>query len=317
VSGPNAACKRALGATALGALLLGTACAATPSPLAPGISGAVGAPHYGVQTGAVELPVQGKGFVRYRPHGANHFGRPRLVDALVRVSAELAAESPGSPPLVIGDLSAKYGGKIPGHQSHRTGRDVDILFHFVTPRGARVTAPGFIHVEADGLARIPDNGDILRFDVEHEWRLIRKLVAADELGVQFLFVSRTIEALLVEYALALGEPLDLVLRAQSVMLQPGDSMPHDDHVHARIACSVAEAAEGCIGGGPYWEWLPPLPRPLPLDGTALATLLVDDPALPPLPEPAPPLLTAPDVPLVTRVPATSGTVVGAMPEVGE
>jgi penicillin-insensitive murein endopeptidase len=311
-----AAGRAARATAACAALFLTGACAATPSPLAPGISGAVGAPHYGVQTGAIELPVQGKGFVRYRPQGANHFGRPRLVNALVRISAELTAESPDSPPLVIGDLSAKNGGKIPGHQSHRTGRDVDILFHFVTPRGARVTAPGFIRVQEDGLARVPDNGDILRFDVEHEWRLIRKLVAADELGVQFLFVSRTIEALLVEYALALGEPLELVLRAQSVMLQPGDSMPHDDHVHARIACSVDEAVDGCIGGGPYWEWLPPLPRPLPLDGPALAALLGDDPPLPPLLEPAP-SLASPDAAHVTRVPGAATTVVGAMPEVSE
>jgi len=289
-------------------------CMSAPSPLAPSIGGAVGAPHYGVQTGGVELPVSGKGFVRYRPQGPNHFGRPRLVSALVRISGELADESPGSPPLVIGDLSAKSGGKIPGHQSHRTGRDVDILFHFVTPRGARVTAPGFIHVEADGLARVPDNGDILRFDVEHEWRLVRKLVAAEELGVQFLFVSRTIEALLVEYALALGEPLELVLRAQSVMLQPGDSMPHDDHVHARIACSVEEAVEGCIGGGPYWEWLPPLPPPLPIDGAALAALVADDPG----PELLPGLEPAPAAgPVITNPVGGAGTVVGAIPEVGE
>lgn len=309
---------RAFAAIWLAGALGLSGCVATPSPLAPGISGAVGAPHFGVQTGAVELPQDGKGFVRYRPHGANHYGRPRLVTALVRVAAELEQESPGSPPLVIGDLSAKSGGKIPGHQSHRTGRDVDILFHFVTPKGARVTAPGFIHVEADGLARVPDNGDILRFDVEHEWRLIKKLVSVGELGVQFLFVSRTIEALLVEYALALGEPLELVLRAQSVMLQPGDSMPHDDHVHVRIACSVEEANEGCIGGGPYWEWLPPLPRPLPLEGAELLALVADDPAILPEPGGAP----APNTPAVAAKPEptpppTPGTVVGAIPEVGE
>jgi penicillin-insensitive murein endopeptidase len=137
--------------------------------------------------------------------------------------------------------------------------------------------------------------------------VIRALVSADDLGVQFLFVSRTVEALLVEYALALGEALELVLRAQSVMLQPGDSMPHDDHVHVRIACSVEEAGEGCIGGGPYWEWLPPLPRPLSLEGAALAALVADDPGL--LPEP--------DRPAELAAPTPAGTVVGAMPEVGE
>jgi penicillin-insensitive murein endopeptidase len=260
-------------------------CVSTPTPLAPGLGGAVGTPSGGVQTGAVELPKSGPGFVRYRRDGANHFGRPRLVSALTRIAAELERDVPGTPPLVIGDLSARFGGKIPGHQSHRNGRDVDLLFHYLTPSGARVVAPGFIRVGADGLARVPDTGQILRLDVDHEWRVVRALVSAEELGVQFLFVSRTVEALLVEYALALAEPLELVLRAQSVMLQPGDSLPHDDHIHVRIACTVEELVGGCSGGGPYWEWLPPLPLPLPAEGPELLALLADEPPLDPLPEP--------------------------------
>jgi len=280
-------------------------CVSTPTPLAPGVSGAVGTPSGGVQTGALELPKSGPGFVRFRREGANHFGRPRLVSALTRIAAEFEREAPGSPPLVIGDLSARFGGKISGHQSHRNGRDVDLLFHYVTPSGARVTAPGFIRVEADGLARVPETGQILRLDVEHEWRLVRALVSAEELGVQFLFVSRTIEALLVEYALALGEPLELVLRAQSVMLQPGDSLPHDDHVHVRIACTVEELVGGCSGGGPYWEWLPPLPAPLPADGPELFALVAGEPQLEP-----PPIGSG------VGVPAFASDA-SAMPEVGE
>jgi penicillin-insensitive murein endopeptidase len=257
--------------------LAASGCISAPSPLTPGYSGTVGAPGSGVQTDGVELPVRGPGFVRFRPHGANHFGRPRLVGALTRIAAELAADSRDAPPLVIGDLSARYGGKIDGHQSHRTGRDVDILFHFVTPGGARVTAPGFVHVGDDGLARVHETGAVLRFDVEQQWRLVRALVDAPEIGVQFMFVSRTIEALLVEYALARGEPLERVLRAQSVMLEPGDSLSHDDHVHLRIACSPAEMEQGCVGGGPYWEWLPPVPAASPFDEPSLlAALAAED-----------------------------------------
>jgi penicillin-insensitive murein endopeptidase len=255
-------------------------CISAPSPLTPGYSGAIGAPGSGVQTDGVELPVSGPGFVRFRPKGTNHFGRPRLVAALTRIAAELA-DSRDAPPLVIGDLSARYGGKIDGHQSHRTGRDVDILFHFVTPAGARVTAPGFVRVGDDGLARVFDTGDTLRFDVEQQWRVVRALIDAPEIGVQFMFVSRTIEALLVEYALARGEPLERVLRAQSVMLEPGDSMSHDDHVHLRIACTVEEMERGCVGGGPYWEWLPPLPAVSPFDERSLLAALAAEEAPPP------------------------------------
>lgn len=265
---------------ATGALGLGLAgCISAPSPLAPGLAGSVGVPHSGVQTDGIEL-VGGDGFVRYRPRGANHFGRERLVRALERISREMARDDPSAPPIVVGDLSARYGGKIPGHQSHRTGRDVDLLFYFRTPGGARVTAPGFIHVESDGLALVPETGELLRFDVELEWRRVRSLLTAPEIGVQFLFVSRTIEALLVDYALARGEPLELVLRAQSVMLEPGDSMPHDDHVHMRIACTAEEALAGCLGGGPHWEWLAPLPAPLELDDELLALVAAEPPLEP-------------------------------------
>lgn len=276
------------------ALALG--CLSTPSPLAPSFHGTVGAPNLGVQTDAVELPVSGPGFVRYRPLGAHHYGRPRLVAALTRIARELAAGDPLAPPLVIGDLSAKTGGKIDGHQSHRTGRDVDILYQYVTPAGARVAAPGFIRVEADGLARVPEDGHILRLDIEHEWRLVKSLVTAPEIGVQFLFASHNVEALLIDYALARGEPLDLVLHVQSVMWQPGDSLPHDDHIHLRIACSVEETLEGCTGGGPYWEWLPALPPPVAFDDAKLALLVADDPPLEPLPVPDAPPFTTPTVP---------------------
>ena len=111
----------------------------------------------------------------------------------------------------------------------------------------------------------------------------RALVTAPEIGVQFMFASRNVEALLIDYAVARGEPLDIVLHAQSVMWQPGDSMPHDDHIHLRIACSVEETLAGCTGGGPYWDWLPPLPAPVALDDGKLALLIADDPPLLPLP----------------------------------
>jgi penicillin-insensitive murein endopeptidase len=92
-----------------------------------------------------------------------------------------------------------------------------------------------------------------------------------------LFVSRSIEALLIEYALARAEPLALVNQAQTVLLQPTDSTPHDDHMHVRIACTPDEGVSGCSGGGPYWQWLPQPKAPLPLDPETLAAIAADDP----------------------------------------
>ncbi|HYP89277.1 MAG TPA: penicillin-insensitive murein endopeptidase [Polyangiaceae bacterium] len=260
------------------ALALG-GCFSAPTPLAPGLAGSVGMPNQGVQTGAIELPPRGKGFVRYRPQGRNHWGRPRLVTSLARIAAEIDAELPGGL-LVIGDLGAKTGGKIPGHASHRSGRDVDLLFYALTPAGAPIPSPGFVRYEADGLAIEPDHGDYLRLDVAREWLLIKKLTNDPQLGVQFLFISKPLEALVMDYARARGEPLELQDRAQTVMLQPRDSLPHDDHLHLRIACSPDEVQAGCSGGGPYWEWLPPLPPAATLTEAMLAEIAQDDPLEP-------------------------------------
>jgi penicillin-insensitive murein endopeptidase len=261
--------------------LVASGCFGTPTPLAPNLSGSVGVPHHGVLTESRELPKSGRGFVRYRPHGAHYFGNPRLVAAIEEAAAIVAAELPGGAPLVIGDLSARRGGQIPGHRSHRTGRDVDLLLYVTTPAGASVSSPGFVHVSSDGLAKVDGRADeYVRLDVERQWLLVKHLLLSEHVAVQFLFVSRDIEALLVDYALARGEDLDVIWHAQTVMLEPGDSTPHDDHIHMRVACTPEEAVSGCEGGGPHWQWLPDRPTLTPLDEAGLIEIARDDPLEP-------------------------------------
>ena len=237
-------------------------CLATPSPLTPMRSGSIGVPHYGVQNGAKRLPKRGKGFERYRMHSPHYWAQPRLVDAIMNVAARVENQIPNGYPLLIGDLSARYGGKIPGHRSHRTGRDVDLLWYLTTPSGAPVRSPGFIRIGTDGLGRVSYDqrkAQYLRLDVERQWLLVKELLLSKEANVQWIFLSRGIEALLIDYARARGEDLTLIWHAETVMLQPGDSLPHDDHIHLRTACTPEEAIRGCEGGGPYWDWLPPMP----------------------------------------------------------
>ena len=244
--------------------LMTLGCFSTPTPLAPNVSGSVGVPHHGVQTGATELPKSGPGFVRYRPHSRNYWGRPHLVTAVQDSARRVAELLPGGSPLVVGDLSARLGGKIPGHNSHRTGRDVDLLWYVTTPKGAPLANPGFINVDTDGLAPVHETGDYVRLDVERQWLLVKELMRSPHIDVQWMFCSRSVEALLIDYARARGEDLELIWHAQTVLLQPGDSLPHDDHIHLRVACTQEEAVNGCLGGGPYWNWLPPLPSVGPL-----------------------------------------------------
>jgi penicillin-insensitive murein endopeptidase len=256
---------------------LASGCFSTPSPLAPGLHGTVGVPNQGVLTEAEELPVRGPGFVRYRPLSTHYFARPRLVHALEAAAADVAQRAPGGAPLFIGDLSAKTGGRIPGHDSHRTGRDVDLLFFVMTPSGVPVPSPGFVRFEGDGLALPSGSKDYLRIDIDREWLLLRSLLTSPEIGVQFMFVCHEVEALLIDHARALGEPDELVARAETVMLQPSDSLRHDDHVHLRIACAPDEAVAGCSGGGPRWQWLPPYSSARPLTSEDLLEIAREDP----------------------------------------
>ncbi|HEY6559537.1 MAG TPA: penicillin-insensitive murein endopeptidase [Polyangiaceae bacterium] len=268
-------------------------CLGTPTPLAPAVAGSVGMPHSGVQTDPAELPVKGEGFVRFRPKSPNYWGNRRLTQAILDVSAKVATQLPGGAPLVVGDLSARRGGKIPGHRSHRTGRDIDLLFYTTTPSGAAVRSPGFIPFDADGLARLPSDNltSYVRLDVERQWLFIKELLVHPAVGVQFIFVSRDIEALLIDYAIAKGENLSLVWQAETVLLQPGDSAPHDDHIHVRIACTPEEAVMGCEGGGPLWEWLPATLGGGPLGAEDLERIAADDPL-----ESRPALATSEDSP---------------------
>jgi penicillin-insensitive murein DD-endopeptidase len=248
--------KSAFAALGLAALLGVSGCFNTPTPLAPGLRGTVGVPNRGVLTESQELPVRGPGFVRYRPMSSHYFGSPRLVRALQNAAADVRRLAPGGAPLSIGDLSAKYGGRIPGHDSHRSGRDVDLLFLVTTPAGASVQSPGFVRFEGDGLARVDNTPDYVRIDIERQWILLRSLLTSPEIDVQFMFVCHELEALLIDHARALGEPDALVWQAETVMLEPSDSLRHDDHVHLRIACAPDEGVTGCSGGGPRWQWLP-------------------------------------------------------------
>jgi penicillin-insensitive murein endopeptidase len=264
--------------------LLGVACAHVPSPLVPTASGSIGPPNHGVLVDATELPPEGPGYRWLRP-GNRHYGLARLVRAVQAVAADVQRARPGGAPLLIGDLSAEHGGHISGHASHRTGRDVDLLFFATTLAGEPVPSPGFVKFGADGISRLPDErGGItyVRFDVAREWLLVKALLMRKEANIQWLFISEPLEALLIEYALASGEDPEIVWHAETVLLQPTDSLPHDDHIHARTACLPEEAVAGCEGGGPYWPWLPQLPSGFPPhpDGALLSALL--DPFEPPL-----------------------------------
>ncbi|APR84917.1 Murein endopeptidase [Minicystis rosea] len=241
-------------------------------------------PHNGMITNAVTLPRKGEGYALYRNNDRN-WGNPRLVAAIQSAAKTVSRARPGGARLVIGDISARWGGEASGHHSHRNGRDADLLIYALTPEGRSIESPGFVRFGPDGLGEI-EKGKFVRIDLAREWQLVKALVTSPEANVQWLFFARWLEAMVVEYARARGEDPELVWHAESVLLQPGDSAAHDDHLHLRVACTPDESIAGCLGGGPYWPWLPALPQlQAPADGE-LARAIIGDllPAMPAAPE---------------------------------
>jgi penicillin-insensitive murein DD-endopeptidase len=243
---------RLLGFVALVFTLVG--CVGTPSPLAPGVRGSVGLPQQGVLTEAAALPPRGVGYRLYRSKTGARWGNPRLV-AVIQEAARVVSEVHPGAPLLVGDLSAKQGGAWTGHRSHRTGRDADLLLYCITPDGRSIPSPGFVRFGPDGLAET-DDGEFVRLDVPRTWEVVKALVESPEANIEWLFLARWLEALVIEHARARGEDPELVWHAENLLLQPRDSAAHDDHLHLRIACTPDEVVAGCVNAGPAWPWLP-------------------------------------------------------------
>ncbi|MCW5835175.1 MAG: penicillin-insensitive murein endopeptidase [Labilithrix sp.] len=252
--------RRTLGLSAALLFFVASAagCARAPSSLAPQFGGSIGMPHRGVLTASAELPAEGEGYKWLRQDDRHH-GLPRFVRAIERAAGTVARERPGAM-LGVGDLSTRTGGQLLPHLSHRTGRDADLLLYLTTLDGAPVESPGFIHVGRDGLAWDDKGKRFLRFDVERTWLLVKTLVEDPDARIQWVFANRNIEALLIEWARARGEPGETIVRAMDVMREPRPGGPHDDHVHIRTACSPAELVAGCEHTGPVRPWIEALDR---------------------------------------------------------
>ncbi len=209
----------------------------------------------------VPLPDRGEGFVRARPGESTRYGTPGLVSAIERTTAEVARRFPGSAPMRIGDLSAPGGGRHPRHGSHRTGRDVDLIFYVTDAGGRSRLGRGWLAYNRFGYAveREVDegtpSGELFFFDEPRNWWFVRTLVLDDEAAVQWIFCSRGVKSRLLRYAIEHETDPRAIVRAAYVLQEPSNAAPHDDHFHVRVYCAPRQLAHGCVNVGPVWPWL--------------------------------------------------------------
>ena len=222
-------------------------------PAAP--SQSVGTPQDGVLRSGVVLREAPDGALRPLPHTHRRgwlFGTAELVallqDAARAIRTTLLAQGEVALPLRIGNLSREGGGDIAPSRSHNSGRDADVAFFHVDREGRPVDADHYVRYDAQGVAEWPPAvAGRLYFDASRNWLFVRYLLSDPSAVVQWIFLAAPLRNMLLDYALRVGEPESLRLRALRVLVQPTDSSPHADHFHIRIACP-GDDRPGCVDG---------------------------------------------------------------------
>jgi penicillin-insensitive murein endopeptidase len=204
--------------------------------------------------GAAQLDLSGDAHHVLEPHldRDTHWGTHELVNLLLESAAIARSRFPDLR-MGVGNMSRREGGRIQWSRSHRCGRDVDLAFRYLDETGAPVDSPDLLVVDRRLRVRSREGWTL---DVPRTWTMVAALIEAAPSHIQWLFVSRPIRTALLDHAAAIGAPDDIVRIASSVLHQPGDSAPHDDHLHVRIYCAQDDLLEGCDNWGPRWPHRP-------------------------------------------------------------
>jgi len=160
------------------------------------------------------------------------YGHPALILMLERSAKDLQRAAPGSV-LVVGDISTATGGPLSGHHSHQSGRDADVMFYVLDRNGKSALLDHCVQFGGDGQAL---DGSGYVFDDRRNWLLVQSWVRDRRAGLSHIFVSRPLRQRLLGYASNQAAFARYVPEATTLLKQPEDAKPHDDHFHVRIAC---------------------------------------------------------------------------------
>ncbi len=214
-----------------------------------GSSISYGKPSRGRLIDGVKLPDSGPGFTTREQWSrrGNRYGTNELVHMLKGVAKRMRGKFKDTK-LVVADLSANNGGASHlFHRSHQSGRDVDILYYMRDGAGQPFEADAMRVFDRTGRAK---DGSGISIDIPRTWLLVKELLTADEAYVQYIFMYQPIAEKVIDYARSRHEDEVIVARAIRACKQPGDSAPHNDHMHVRIYCPAEDRRFGCQDMGP-------------------------------------------------------------------
>ncbi|ACY19172.1 penicillin-insensitive murein endopeptidase [Haliangium ochraceum] len=180
----------------------------------------------------------------------HNYGTAELVGLITRAATTVHLEHAGGV-LGVADLSAADGGALPGHRSHQSGRDVDLIYYALSPDGLPLEPDGHMayygraghgrHARAPQFERdIPER----YFDLARNWGLVRAMLEDPHAEVEHIFVSSRVRRWLLDYAQRAEEPEELIAQAAKVLRRPKGVDGHNDHMHVRILCSAEDIALG-------------------------------------------------------------------------
>ncbi len=198
-----------------------------------------------------KLPQRGDGYwipPTWATRGLN-YGVDELVSTIVYAGRTLALQD-SRLEFGVGDISRAYGGRSPWHRSHQTGRDVDFLFLVKDKAGKPIRSDRMRKHGPSGAERVPKGGTSeVFFDERGNWLLVAALLQNPISEIQYIFVQSDLRQRMLDYAKRSGVSKSLLARAAQTLKQPGDSAPHDDHLHVRIYCPQSDIDLGCVDFG--------------------------------------------------------------------
>lgn len=133
---------------------------------------------------------------------------------------------PETPPIYIGDMSDRDGGRLKRHESHQSGRDADLGFYF-----------------KDGARTCLATGTASNLDLARNWALVRALVVRTD--VESIFLDTRIQRALYKYALSVAEDSEWLGRIFGFVKGSRDAIVkhiagHRNHYHVRFFNPVAQ-----------------------------------------------------------------------------
>lgn len=219
-------------------------------------SRSIGGPLDGSLERSIAFPDQGPGFRKTTRRPEARYGTVEAVRGVVRAAMKVDELHPGGE-LLVNDLSLERGGPINRHESHRAGRDVDVLFYLLDAEGkptrsvAAILDPAGEGVDFRDPADPSDDFPV-RLDVARTFRFLEALALDEEARLQRVFIAEHLRKLILAYGEREGGDKKALSRLDMMMCQPGT--PHDDHLHLRFFCSADDLREGCEDAAPIYPY---------------------------------------------------------------